>query len=62
MISARRTFMMILGFERGGFFIWSRRLEQGLFATPPAAGHEALALSSTELMALIDGIDGTVRR
>ncbi len=61
-VNRRRTIVKVLGFERGGFFIWSKRLEQGLFAPPPASGHAALALSSTELMALIDGIDVTVRR
>ena len=61
-VNRRRTIMKVLGFERGGFFIWSKRLEQGLFAPPPASGRAARALSSTELTALIDGIDIEVRR
>ena len=61
-INRRRTIIKVLGFERGGFFIWSKRLEQGLFAPPSTSNHAALALSSTELMALIDGIDVTVHR
>ena len=52
----------VLGFERGGFFIWSKRLEQGLFASPRPAGRKSLPLSRTELAALLDGIDITVRR
>ncbi len=38
-VNRRRTIVKVLGFERGGFFIWSKRLEQGLFAPPPASGH-----------------------
>ncbi len=61
-VNRRRTIVKILGFERGGFLLRSKRLEQGLFAPPPASGHAALALSSTGPMALIDGIDVIVRR
>jgi len=50
------------GFEHGGFFIWARRLEQGLFASPLAPGQKSLSLSRTALSALLDGIDITVRR
>ncbi len=61
-INRRRTMVKVLGFERGGFFIWSKRLEQGLFSTPSASGHAALSLSRTQLHALLDGIDFTVVR
>ena len=33
-INRRRTMVRALGFEPGGFFIWAKRLEQGLFASP----------------------------
>lgn len=63
-INRRRTIVKVLGFEHGGFFIWSKRLEQGLFASPPelAPGRAALSLSRTGLAALLEGIDITVRR
>ena len=35
-INRRRTIVKVLGFERGGYCIWSKRLEQGLFASPRA--------------------------
>ena len=60
--SRRRTLIKVPGFERGGFLLWSKRLEQGLFAPPPATGQAAPALSSTGPAALIDGIDAAVRR
>ena len=59
-INRRRTMVKVLGFEHGGFFIWSKRLEQGLFASPRPAGGKSL--SRTELSALLEGIDITVRR
>jgi len=61
-INRRRTMVKVLGFEHGGFFIWAKRLEQGLFAPPRPAGRAALSLSPTELVALLDGIDITVWR
>ena len=61
-VNRRRTMVKVLGFEHGGFFIWAKRLEQGLFASPSVPGRAALSLSRTELSALLDGIDITVRR
>ena len=63
-VNRRRTMVKVLGFEHGGFFIWAKRLEQGLFASPGAlaSGRAALSLSRTELSALLEGIDITVRR
>ena len=43
-VNRRRTMVKALGFEHGGFFIWSKRLKQGLFAPPPASGRAAVAL------------------
>lgn len=42
-----------LGFERGGYFNWSKRLEQGPFAPAVSAGGAAVALSATEMTALL---------
>ena len=61
-VNRRRTMVKVLGFEHGGFFIWSKRLEQGLFASPRPAGRKSVSLSRTELSALLEGIDITVRR
>ena len=61
-VNRRRTMVKVLGFEHGGFFIWSKRLEQGLFAASRPAGRTSLLLSRTELSALLEGIDITVRR
>ena len=61
-VNRRRTMVKVLGFEHGGFFIWAKRLEQGLFASPRPAGRKSLSLSRTELSALLEGVDITVRR
>ncbi len=58
----RRTMIKVLGYDQGGFFIWSKRLEQGLFASLPGQGQKSLELSPTELTALLEGMDITVRR
>lgn len=54
----------ILFFDRGGFVLYYKRLERGRFRLPPvAAGATSLALDSTELAMLLDGIDvSRVRR
>ena len=63
-VNRRRTMVKVLGFEYGGFFIWSKRLEQGLFASPrvPVPGQVSVSLSRTELSALLEGIDVTILR
>lgn len=62
-VNRRRTMVKVLGFEHGGYFVWAKRLERGLFASPQSsAGRGSLSLSRTELSALLDGIDITVRR
>ena len=33
-VNRRRTIVKVLGFEHGGYFVWAKRLEQGLFASP----------------------------
>ena len=63
-MNRRRTMVKVLGFEYGGFFIWSKRLEQGLFAPlpVPVPGRRSVSLSRTGLSALLEGIDVTVLR
>ncbi|MDE0532812.1 MAG: IS66 family insertion sequence element accessory protein TnpB [Albidovulum sp.] len=59
----RRTMMKIIGFGPGGCWIWSQRLEQGLFAVPFGPRGAAAPLSRTDLQALLDGVDfAAVRR
>lgn len=55
-INRRRTMMKVIAFDRGGYWIWSKRLESGLFAEPTSS-RLAAELTSTDLTALIDGID-----
>lgn len=55
-VNRRRTLMKILYFDRTGYAIWSKRLEQGQFVTHR---HGALKqpLSLTELSCLLEGIE-----
>lgn len=55
-INRKRTQMKILYFDRSGYCVWSKRLEQGQFHT---ATGEALkhTLSWTDLKLIIEGID-----
>jgi len=55
-INRRRTQMKVLYFDRGGFCIWSKRLEQGQFHFHDNHG-DKVALSWTQLKLMIEGID-----
>ena len=60
-LSRRRDRAKILTFQKGGFVLWYKRLERGRFKPLLSApGDEHVALDSTELSLLLDGID--VRR
>lgn len=62
-INKNRSLMKCLYFEPGGYCIWSKRLEQGQFATlgkNPASAK--IALSATEFSALLEGIDITIKK
>ena len=61
-INRRRTQIKVLAFERGGYAIWSKRLEQGRFATLGRPGESKRALSQTALLALLEGVDIVVKR
>ncbi len=54
-INRRRTYMKVLYFDRGGYCLWCKRLEQGQFNYQAALG-EKQALSWTDLKLLLDGI------
>ncbi len=55
-INRRRTQIKILYFDCGGYCIWMKRLEQGLFRYPQDAAEKQL-LSATELTFLLQGIE-----
>jgi transposase len=64
-IGKRGNRVKILWWYRGGYFLLSRRLEEGTFTIPvPGAGEEiALKIDMTELGLLLEGIElGRIRR
>jgi transposase len=61
-INRRRTYMKVLYFDRGGYCLWSKRLERGQFHYPQHQGAK-VALDITGLKLLLEGIDARdVRR
>jgi transposase len=54
-INRRRTYMKVLYFDRGGYCLWCKRLEQGQFNYNSQRGDKQ-ALSWTELKLLLDGV------
>lgn len=55
-INRRRTYMKVLYFDRGGYCLWSKRLEQGQFNYNAQRGVKQ-ALSWTDLKLLLDGVE-----
>ena len=57
--SRRRDRLKILYWDRDGFAIWSKRLEEGTYAVPFAggAGEKRREITAQELGALLSGID-----
>ena len=55
-INRRRTYMKVLYFDRGGYCLWCKRLEQGQFNYNAARGDKQ-ALSWTDLKLLLDGVE-----
>lgn len=54
----RRDRVKILYWDRDGFAVWAKRLEEGTYAMPFAEGEEARReISAQELGALLSGID-----
>jgi transposase len=54
----RRDRLKILYWDRDGFAIWAKRLEEGSFAIPTGApGASGFEISIEELGALLSGID-----
>ena len=63
-LNRRRDRIKLLVWDRGGFWIFYKRLEKGSFQLPPnSAAAETIELPYAELMMLIEGIDlGSVKR
>jgi transposase len=55
-INRRRTYMKVLYFDRGGYCLWCKRLEQGQFHYPRHDG-DKIALDVTGLKLLLEGIE-----
>ena len=60
-VNRRRTLLKVLAFDAGGYWIWAKRLERGLFAAP-GGDRGAMALTRTGLVALLEGADIEVKR
>lgn len=57
-VGKRRDRLKILYWDRDGFALWAKRLEQGTYAIPSSqAGASRLELTAEELGALLSGID-----
>lgn len=54
-INRRRTQLKVLYFDRGGYCVWAKRLEQGRFH--PLGAGEKRRLEWTELKLILEGID-----
>jgi transposase len=55
-VNRRRTQVKILYYSRGGYCLWSKRLEQGQFHRV-ASDEDKAPLNWAQLQCLIDGID-----
>ena len=62
LINRRRTMLKILGFDTGGYWRWSKRLEQGRFALGRGAKEAKRELNRTALLALVEGVDIQILR
>ncbi len=57
-VNRRRTLLKLLVFERGGFVIYYKRLEQGTFEFPACdAALRSLEVSREDLLLILEGID-----
>jgi transposase len=57
-LSKRRDRVKILGWDRGGFVLWYKRLERGTFRLPIIPKDaDTLQIDAGQLAMLIDGVD-----
>ena len=63
-VTRSRDRVKILYWDRDGFAVWSKRLEEGTYAVPvgDAAGERRREITVQELGALLSGIDLTQAR
>ena len=61
-INRRRTMLESLGFDTGGYWIGSKRLEQGRFALGRGEKEVKRELNRTALLALVEGVDILILR
>ncbi len=56
--SRRGDRLKILAWDRDGFVLWYKRLEEGVFKLPrPQEGMRSMELRASELAMVLDGID-----
>ena len=53
----RRDRMKILYWDRDGFAVWAKRLEEGTYAMPFDEGARSRQINAGELAAILSGID-----
>ena len=61
-VNRRQTMLKILAFDGDGYWIWSKRLEAGRYATRSETPSGKVPLNRTTLLALIEGTDIEVKR
>lgn len=62
-LNRRATQIKVLGFEEGGYWIWSKRLERGEFARLCGNGTDVKrVLCATEFLALLEGVDMEIKK
>lgn len=62
-VNKRRRLLKALWFDRSGWAIYSKRLEQGTFEMPPAApGARRVIIDPAQLNMILEGIDLRARR
>lgn len=54
--------LKILAWDRSGFWVLYKRLEQGTFAWPPASDGAPVEMRSTDLLLLLSGVEITQTR
>lgn len=55
-VNRRLTLMKILYFDRNGYCIWYKKLEQGTFQIPKTSD-EKVRMNDTQLTLILEGID-----
>jgi transposase len=56
-ISKRRDIIRILYWDRSGFALWMKRLEEEKFCWPFKSNEDVISITSAQLSWLLDGLD-----